>query len=856
MTSISLPELCLVALIGASGSGKTTFAREQFAPGEVLSSDAFRMLVSGDENAQDATHDAFEALYFVARQRLRRGLLTVIDATSVQADARRHIVALAREFDVLPVAVVLDLPEDVLMARYRARTDRHFGPQVISGQVGQLRKSLGKLQAEGFRHVTVLRSAEDVRAVSITRTRLYSDLRHEHGPFDFIGDVHGCLTELRELLEQLGYTLDGLEVTPPAGRKAVFLGDLVDRGPDTPGVLRLVMGMVAAGTALCVPGNHDEKLGRALRGEKVTVAHGLDRSLAQLEGEGPEFRQQVADFIRGLVSHYVLDGDEHNRGRVVVAHAGMKEAFQGRASGRVRAFALYGETTGETDEFGLPVRLDWAAGYRGEALVVYGHTPVPQAEWLNRTIDIDTGCVFGGALTALRYPELEVLSVPAREVYSEPVRPLVRPLVRPVNVSAQQQHDTLLDLADVTGARLIETRLRGRIAVREAEAAAALEVLGRYSTDPRWLVYLPPTMSPCETSGRDGFLEYPTEAFEHYRRAGLTHVICEEKHMGSRAVIVLTRSADVAAQRFGVQDGHAGAVYTRTGRPFFEEGDHALASGVLDGLRGAAQVAGLWEALGSEWVILDAEILPWSFKAGPLIREQYAAVGAAAQAALPAEVAVLEAGVDRGLPLADLLARTRQRLALTRAYSDAYRPYVRPVKSPGDLRVAPFHVLASEGAVHTEREHAWHLELLASLARAAPGLVTGTAHRHVELGNPGSVAEAEAWWIALTAAGGEGMVVKPATFTARGRKGLVQPGIKVRGREYLRIIYGPEYTLPEHLDRLRARNLNAKRTLALREFALGVEGLERFVRHEPLRRTHECVFGVLALDSEPLDPRL
>ena len=268
--TISLPEFCLVALIGASGSGKTTFARQHFAPGEVLSSDAFRLLVSGDENAQDATHDAFEALYFVARQRLRRGLLTVIDATSVQADARKHIVALAKEFDVLPVAVVLDLPEEVLKERHSARTDRTFGPHVIPQQVGQLRKSLGKLQVEGFRQVTVLRSVEEVEAASITRTRLYNDLKAEHGPFDFIGDVHGCLTELRELLTRMGYAVDdGLRVTPPSGRRTVFLGDLVDRGPDTPGVLRLVMGMVQSGTALCVPGNHDEKLGRALRGEKV-----------------------------------------------------------------------------------------------------------------------------------------------------------------------------------------------------------------------------------------------------------------------------------------------------------------------------------------------------------------------------------------------------------------------------------------------------------------------------------------------------------------------------------------------------------------------------------------------------------
>ncbi|MFC4453732.1 polynucleotide kinase-phosphatase [Deinococcus sonorensis] len=845
MTSISLPAFCLVALIGASGSGKTTFAHAHFRPGEVLSSDAFRLMVSGDENDQDATHDAFEALYFVARQRLKRGLLTVIDATNVQADARRRIVTLAKEFDVLPVALVLDLPEGVLTERHRARSDRTFGPHVIPQQVMQLRRSLGKLQAEGFRQVTVLHTPEEVETATFTRTRLYSDLRHLHGPFDFIGDVHGCRDELVELLAQLGYTVDGAQVTPPQGRTAVFLGDLVDRGPDTPGVLRLVMGMVEAGTALCVPGNHDEKLGRALRGERVKVAHGLERSLEQLEHEPPEFRRAVADFIRGLVSHAVLDD-----GRVVAAHAGMKEALQGRASGRVRAFALYGETTGETDEFGLPVRLNWAAEYRGKARVVYGHTPVPQAEWLNGTIDIDTGCVFGGALTALRYPELQLVSVPAHHVYSEPVRPLRVEAWR----AAQQAHDELLDLGDVTGKRVIETRLRGRVTIQEDEAAAALEAVSRFAVDPRWLVYLPPTMSPSETSRREGYLESPAEAFEHYRRAGVEQVVCEEKHMGSRAVLVVSRDATSAARRFGIRDGRAGVVYTRTGRPFFE--DRAMEEAVLARTREALSQADLWEELQTDWVVLDAEILPWSLKAGSLIRGQYAAVGAAAGATLPAELAVLEAAVGRGLPLEDLLDRTRQRQQLTQGYVQAYRQHVRRVSSVADLRVAPFHLLASEGAVHVERDHAWHLERLGRLAGVAPDLFIQTAHRRVDLNDPERCDEAEAWWLALTAAGGEGMVVKPASFVARGRKGLVQPGVKVRGREYLRIIYGPEYTLPEHLERLRSRGLSGKRTLALREFALGVEGLERFVRQEPLRRVHECAVGVLALESEVLDPRL
>ena len=190
-------------------------------------------------------------------------------------------------------------------------------------------------------------------------------------------------------------------------------------------------------------------------------------------------------------------------------------------------------------------------------------------------------------------------------------------------------------------------------------------------------------------------------------------------------------------------------------------------------------------------------------------------------------------------------------------YTDAWRRYCWPVMSVADLRLAPFHVLATEGALHTAKDHRWHLDQIGSLCAADESRVLfSTAHRVVDLSDESSEASATAWWEEVTGEGGEGMVIKPLAFIARGARGLVQPAVKCRGREYLRIIYGPEYTLPEHLDRLRHRGLSAKRGLALREFALGVEGLGRFIRGEPLRRVHECVFGVLALESEPVDPRL
>jgi protein phosphatase len=841
---LAVPQLSLVVLVGASGSGKTSFARKHFGRYEVVSSDVCRGMVSDDENDQSATRAAFDLLGYVVGKRLAAGRLTVVDATSVQPDARRQLVALARAHDVLPVAVVLDVPEAVCLQRNRSRPDRQFGDQVVRRQRDQLRRSLRGLAKEGFRAVHVLRSVDEVDRAEIVRERLLNDRRDDHGPFDAIGDVHGCRAELEQLLERLGYQVvrddDGrpVDAVHPAGRRVIFLGDLVDRGPDTPGVLRLAMGMTAAGHALAVPGNHESKLVKALRGKQVTTGHGLAETLAQLAAEPPELRAAVADWCHDLVSHLVLDD-----GRLVVAHAGLTEAYQGRASGRVRSFALYGDTTGETDEFGLPVRYPWADEYRGSATVLYGHTPTPSAEWVNNTMCLDTGCVFGGSLTALRWPEREVVSVAAHQVWYEPVKPLVT--VAPARPAGD------LDVADVLGRRVVETASGARITVREENAAGALEVMSRWALHPRWLGYLPPTMAPVATSAREGLLEHPAEAFAAYASAGVDGVVCQEKHMGSRAVLLVCRDQQVATRRFGAPDGETGAVHTRTGRPFFA---HELTEQLLDGVRTAVTTSGLWDELGTDWLLLDAELLPWSAKAEPLLREQYAPVAAAGTASLTAAVELLGQAAARGLDVAELLSRSASRLDDVRSFRDAYRRYCWPVDGLDGVRLAVFGVLAGEGALWAEQDHGWHLDLADRLVAAAPDLLRRTERLVVDTSDPCSVEAGTAWWQGLVDAGGEGMVVKP--WTPPSGTSRVQPGLKVRGPEYLRIVYGPEYLAPANLVRLRQRNLGHKRSLALREHALGLEALTRLAGGEPLWRVHEAVFAVLALESEPVDPRL
>lgn len=469
-------------------------------------------------------------------------------------------------------------------------------------------------------------------------------------------------------------------------------------------------------------------------------------------------------------------------------------------------------------------------------------------------------------MTALRWPERELVDVPAERVWYEPTKPLS-------TQAPGSREGRPLDLADVHGRRAVETRHMGRLAVREENAAAALEVMSRFAVDPRLLAYLPPTMAPTATSREEGYLEHPAEAFAQYGEDGVARVVCEEKHMGSRAVALVCRDASVARERFGIDGidgtdgtdsgggeatahGPTGALHTRTGRPFFD--DPAVTEEILGRLRTAIDAAGLWAELDTDWLLLDAELMPWSLKATGLLRTQYAAVGAAAGAVFPAVTGALEAAVGRGVDVGALLRGQRERAADAAAFTEAYRRYCWETDGLAGVRLAPFQLLAARGRSLASVPHDRQLAWIDRLTEHDPtGLLQVTRRLVVETGDEDSVRAGVDWWLEMTGRGGEGMVVKPLDALVRdGKKRLVQPGIKVRGREYLRIIYGPEYTRPENLERLRGRFLGHKRSLALREYALGLEALDRLADDEPLWRVHEAVFAVLALESEPVDPRL
>ena len=405
-----LSESSHVLLVGPSGCGKSTFARARFAPTEVVSSDHYRAVVCDDETSQAASHDAFTILHEVVACRLAWRRFTVVDATNLKADARRPLLDLARRYHFATSAIVFETTEETCRLHNERREGRRVPDEVIARHVQSFQQGRRVLEREGYQHIYALRSPEEAASAVVVREPLALDRRDLRGPFDIIGDVHGCIDELRELLALLGYR-DGV---PPPGRMALFVGDLCDRGPDTPAVYRLVLDMIEAGHALMVVGNHDWKLLRCLLGHDVKLGHGLAETLEQLAPD-PDLRDRIRLFLERAQFHYVLDD-----GKLVIAHAGLRYDLQGRMSARVRSFALFGETTGRCDEHGLPIRLDWAAEYRGPALVAFGHTPTAEPVWCNNTVNIDTGCVFGGRLSALRYPEREVVSVAARKTYCDP----------------------------------------------------------------------------------------------------------------------------------------------------------------------------------------------------------------------------------------------------------------------------------------------------------------------------------------------------------------------------------------------------------------------------------------------------
>lgn len=420
----------------------------------------------------------------------------------------------------------------------------------------------------------------------------------------------------------------------------------------------------------------------------------------------------------------------------------------------------------------------------------------------------------------------------------------------------------LLDISDVLGKRVVHARLRPNITLREDNVGAAFEVLSRFAVGPNWLVHLPPTISPCDASARVDYLEHPDEALRYYAEQGVERAVVQEKHRGVRAVIVCCRDEVTAMRRFGAGADELGVCYGRTGRPSPPVPE--LQRGLISAVRAGAEAAGLFAEMESPWLAFEAVLMPRSVAHGTdgvpggadAIRRRLEPLGLRRRACLREAVTALEAAEQLGVEVSGILDRQSRRLDTAERYLLALRRRERLPLALDDLRLAPLQMLASEGATHFERDPEWHVAMSNRLCVAAPELFVRTMRRIVDPGDEAGGADIAAWWERLTDDGSEGVVVRPLGPTLNGRSKLIQSALKCRGRDALRLLYGPDYDEPDTLRSLKGRGLAVKRSVALREFALGVEALERFVRHESLYRVHECIVAALALEAEPLDPRL
>ncbi|WP_042477288.1 AAA family ATPase [Bacillus ndiopicus] len=858
---LHLSQAAIVLCIGPSNSGKSTFLQKLvvdniITPSEIVSSDDYRITVADIDfiDFQGATKQEADLLYeqysaisvetfqlmeqvVTARAKLNR--LTFVDATHLNAKEREKYFAIAKRQHVPIEGIIFDVPVEQLLLRDQMRENPR-GAARIKQQARKLKDEKRLLKKEAFTRLHLFNP--DTDAYSIVRKP--SPLTIELGTgIDVIGDIHGCYDEMMALIEKLGYIEENGLYRHPKGRKLISVGDIMSRGPKSLATMQFWLKQIEAGLSFMTDSNHGWKIARWLEGRDVQLSHGdelVEQEMQQFEtthgiDELTTLKERLAKMLLNAPSHYIIT--ENGIGKAVVTHAGIRDRYIGKNSPRIRDFCRYGDVVG-TSENGRPIRAEWYADHHTSELIIWGHEPKLKPLKINNTVNIDQGVVFGGQLTAFRYPEGTFEAVEAYENYAgEHQNPLLEAAVKhfaPPNIRA------FIDGFEVA------TTHGGTVWIRDGYAKAAIDTVSHYTVPLEQLIYIPPTMSPTpQTSQLEDYLEHPTEAFAYYKKHGFTELIAEKKHMGSRAVLLLFKNKRIAKE--WVDTETLGIITTRSGRAFFASNTHGI---IVHKLHAELVAKNYFEKMDTDFVLLDAEILPWNLKAQPLIDEQYAHV---------AEHALMDRqklATKLQTTLVDVTEWQQQYKELLRnavRFDAVYQNYCWSVEDLSAIQIAPFHILAHSNGTCFHQPHTWHMEMNHWLAQDSTIFI---ATEYQVINNEQDEQKAIAWWEEMTAVGHEGIVIKPLTFIPKNKDKLIQPAIKVRGREYLRIIYGMDYTDLKQLAQLKKRKPSKKMKHALQEFALGLEGIERFVQKESLARIHECVLATLALESDAVDPRL
>ncbi|MBH0157404.1 polynucleotide kinase-phosphatase [Fictibacillus sp. 5RED26] len=864
---IQLPCAGIVLLIGPSNSGKTTLMNNWIEQGliiasEVVSSDQFRLLIGDTDfiewgnrpkdeadvlmnTYQTLSQKAFQSMDSIIETRASLNKLTIIDATHLYSDDRLKYIELAKKNHVPSVAIVLDTPIDELMLRDERR-DNPRGKKRIKQQVQVFSKNKRFIKKEGFHHEYFVKHNE-IKELLLTRYTNPIEVDIDRG-IDFIGDVHACYDELLELLNSLGYEPNGDDLfIHPEGRKFVSVGDVMSRGPKSIESMIFFKKHVDAGVAYMIDSNHGWKIARWLGGRSVTLSHGDEKVAEEFDQyastHGIEkaniLKTELKEFLLSAPSHYVF---KKNGIRVAVAaHAGIKDEYIGKQSFTVSDFCRYGDTAHSDDNL-KPVRKDWFTGHQSKELIIWGHDPKVQPLVINNTINIDQGVVFGGSLTAFRYPEKRFVSIKAKQDYSDmadnPLSAWKSMRLNPPNIARFIKGYSVL------------TEHFGQIKVKDGVVKSAIDSVSHFTVPIEELIYIPPTMSPTpEPSKLEDYLEHPAEAFDYYRTNGIETMVVQKKHMGSRGILLLFKDNEAAEKYLGRQT--LGTINTRNGRPFFSKETQAE---ILKRLNKGLIQSGYFEKYDTDFVLLDAEILPWNLKANELISSQYAHVAEAAIMDRSKLKESLGSALEQGRDVESWILETDKRLSNALTFREVFQKYCWNTNGLDGIQIAPFHVLAHSHKTFFNMPHSWHMEMNKELSTISD-LFIETEYKIVS--DEASQKDAIRWWEEMTEEGHEGFVVKPEFFITKNVKGsILQPAIKVRGRKYLHIIYGMDYLLPENLKRLKQRNVTKKQKFALMEFALGMEGINRFVKEDSIERIHECVLATIALEADSIDPRL
>ncbi|WP_342471744.1 AAA family ATPase [Metasolibacillus sp. FSL H7-0170] len=857
---LHLPHAAIVLCIGPSNSGKSTFlqnlvANNSIALSEIVSSDDYRMTVADIDfiNFQGASKQEADLLYeqyaaisaetfhimeqiIIARAKLNR--LTFVDATHLNAKEREIYFAIAKRQHIAIYGLLFDVPLEQLLARDKER-QRPRGAARIKQQVRKLKDEKRLLKKEPFTKLYTIRPEEQVEVI-----RHPSDLHIELGAgVDIIGDIHGCYDEMMALIKKLGYIEENGLYKHPEGRKLISVGDIMSRGPKSLATMQFWLRQIESGLSYMTDSNHGWKIARWLDGKSVQLAHGdemVEQEMQHFEqqhgaNDTAQLKERLAKMLLHAPSHYIIL--ENGIGKAIVTHAGIKDHYIGKNSPRIRDFCRYGDVIGTSDT-GRPIRADWYTNHQTSELIIWGHEPKLKPLKINNTINIDQGVVFGGQLTALRYPEGTLEAVDAYENYAgEQQNPLLE---------AAEKHFQAPNIYAFLNGFEVATTHGENVWIGDGYAKAAIDTISHYTVPMEQLVYIPPTMSPTpQTSQHEDYLEHPLEAFAYYKKHGLTQLIAEKKHMGSRAIFLLFKDEQIAKE--WVDSETLGIITTRTGRAFFAPEAHAI---IVQKLHAELVAKNYFEKMGTDFVLLDAEILPWNLKAQSLIDKQYAHV---AEHALMDRQKLATKLQTTLVDVADWQKQYKELLRNAVRFDAVYQNYCWSVDDLSSIQVAPFHILAHSNGTCFHQPHTWHMEMNHWLAQNSTIFIP-TEYKVIE--NEQDEQKVIEWWEEMTAVGHEGIVIKPLAFIPKSKGKLIQPAIKVRGREYLRIIYGMDYTDPQQLTQLKKRNPSKKMKHALQEFALGLEGIERFVQKESMARIHECVLATLALESDAVDPRL